>query len=297
MMFVPGQHFAQRSFAGRSSPRLSMTTDPAGSLHTRPRYPDGQTASPATPDVDPPPPRGCDRRTSVPRVALRLILLGSCAASVAAAGACGPGGDVQRAEAAVVTAKSPGQIGRRPGDSLTTRMDQARILGDPSARLWFVIVSDFQCPYCKQFHDQSFAALRQQYVSTGKVRFAYINFPLPIHANAWPSAEAAMCAGAQGKFWQMHDALFASQDRWAEKQPAAPVLDSVAKSIGVDAAAMDQCMSNPTVHALIESDRDRAERAGVTATPTIIIGSKLIQGALPTDVFRHTLDSALAAQH
>jgi protein-disulfide isomerase len=174
-------------------------------------------------------------------------------------------------------------------------MDLARIQGAPSARVWFVIASDFQCPYCKQFHDQSFAAIRDQYVSTGKVRMAYINFPLPSHANAWPSAEAAMCAGAQGKFWQMHDALFASQDRWEDKHPPTAVLDSVAHSIEVDTTAMNACMTGPSVHALIEADRDRADQSGVNATPTIIIGRNLMPGVEPIANYRRVLDSALAA--
>ena len=108
--------------------------------------------------------------------------------------------------------------------------DPARVRGNPKAKVMIVEFSDFQCPYCKQFHDQSFAAIRDQYVSTGKVRMAYINYPLPSHANAWPSAEAAMCSSAQGKFWQMHDALFASQSRWEDKHPPNAVPDSVAQS-------------------------------------------------------------------
>jgi len=174
-------------------------------------------------------------------------------------------------------------------------MDEARIQGDPAARVWLVIVSDFQCPYCRQFHDQSFDAIRRQYVSTGKVRIAYLNFPLPMHANAWPAAEAAMCGGAQGKFWPMHDALFAAQDRWAEKRPATAVLDSIAQTLGVDTVALDRCVAGHTVHDLIQADRDRAENAGVSATPTIIIGQRVMPGAQPIDVYRHTLDSALAA--
>ncbi len=186
------------------------------------------------------------------------------------------------------------QSAGKSGDTLTTRMDLARILGDSSARVWFIIASDFQCPYCKQFHDQSFAALRDEYVSTGKVRMAYINYPLPIHANAWPTAEAAMCAGAQGKFWQMHDGLFAAQARWEDKHPPTAVLDSVAHAIGVDTTAMNACMTSPAVHALIEADRDRAEQSGVNATPTIIIGRSVMPGVAPIQNYRRALDSALA---
>jgi protein-disulfide isomerase len=182
-----------------------------------------------------------------------------------------------------------------PGDSLSTRMDQARILGDPSARVWFIMISDFQCPYCKQFHDQSFAALRQDYVATGKVRMAFINFPLPMHANAWPAAETAMCAGLQGKFWPVHDALFASQKAWAERPGAQPMLDSIASTVGVDTAALNKCVTSHASRPLIMADIDRSERAGADATPTIIIGSAVTPGVRPTASYRHDLDSAVAA--
>jgi protein-disulfide isomerase len=206
------------------------------------------------------------------------------------------GGGAQPVQAAVIERYSPPLHPlQQPGDTLSARMDQGRIEGNASARVWLVIVSDFQCPYCKQFHDQSFAALRRQYVATGKVRIAYINFPLPIHANAWPSAEAAMCAGAQGKFWPMHDALFATQDAWADKHPPSAVFDSVARAVGVDTVALDRCVASHAAHALIEADHDRAEQAGVSATPTIIIGSRVLPGVEPTDAYRHILDSALAA--
>jgi protein-disulfide isomerase len=210
--------------------------------------------------------------------------------------ACRKSGTTTTAQAAettnAVSARAPLTP---PGDSISAQMDRARIQGDSAARVWLVIVSDFQCPYCRQFHDQSFASLRQQYVTSGKVRMAYINFPLPMHVNAWPAAEAAMCAGAQGKFWQMHDALFAAQDTWADKRPATSVLSSIARTVGVDTAAMNQCVSSHAAKALIQADQDRAERAGVNATPTVIIGQKLIQGAQPIDTYRHVLDSAIAS--
>jgi protein-disulfide isomerase len=272
-----------------------MTTDLPVSLHTRSRYPDGQTTTPATRISRLAAHFRRARRLGIPSSAHRLESALACAILASVLHGCQPG--TARAPATSASqSSSASQSASIPADSLYARMDRSRILGDSTARVWFVMASDFQCPYCKQFHDQSFAALRQQYVASGKVRMAYINFPLAIHANAWPAAEAAMCAGAQGKFWQMQDALFASQDAWAEKQPAAPVLDSVAQSIGVDTTALDQCVSSKAVHDLIDADRDRADRAGVNATPTIIIGDKLLQGVEPIQNYQHVLDSALASQ-
>jgi protein-disulfide isomerase len=157
-----------------------------------------------------------------------------------------------------------------------------------------IMVSDFQCPYCKQWHDASFAQLVRDYVATGKVRLAFINFPLRAHPNAFPAAEVAMCAGLQGKFWQMHDALFASQDRWAPRFPVLPTLDSVAASIGVDTQAVNACVTAHVPDATIQADYDRGERAGVNSTPTVIIDRHLLVGVQPTANYRQALDAALA---
>ena len=99
--------------------------------------------------------------------------------------------------------------------------------------MWLVEISDFQCPFCKQWHDETFAKIDQEYVKTGKVRMAYLNFPLSrIHKNAQVAAEAAMCAGAQGKFWELHDSLFQTQTRWAESKTPIVLFDSLARAGG-----------------------------------------------------------------
>jgi protein-disulfide isomerase len=222
--------------------------------------------------------------------------------SVVVATACNPPASAKTATAAPNGNGSDRVNGVGPGtaaDSLSQRMDRARILGDPSARVWLIMLSDFQCPYCKQFHDQSFTALQQQYVATGKVRLAYINYPLPIHMNAWPAAETAMCAGLQGKFWQMHDALFAAQSVWAEQKTAQPILDSIAHTIGIDTTSLNRCVTTHQARPLIQADVERAQTAWENAnvqigTPTIIIGASLWPGVRPTDFYRHALDSALA---
>jgi protein-disulfide isomerase len=188
-------------------------------------------------------------------------------------------------------------------------MDRSRILGDSTAPVWMVMVSDFQCPFCKRFHDQTFPTIEQRYIKTGKVRFAFLNFPLPSHANAWPAAEAAMCAGIQGKFWPYQDVLYNNQDSWAEKHPPTHVLDSLAHSIAIDTAALHRCVAQHQAKPLIQADQDRAEQAEralipsnpelaqqVGSTPAFIIGSRtLIIGAQPLETFTHALDSALAA--
>lgn len=180
-------------------------------------------------------------------------------------------------------------------DSLGALADRGRILGDSSARLWLVIISDFQCPYCRQWHDSSSAALRREYVDTRRVRIAYVNLPLPMHANAWPAAEVAMCSSLQGKFWQMHDAIFEAQARWAPLANAAPVFDSLAAKAGVDVKAMRACVQSRVLRPLIQTDYDRSTAAGINSTPTLLVGSTVLEGAVPLSDLRRTLDSALRA--
>ena len=77
-----------------------------------------------------------------------------------------------------------------------------------------ILSSDFQCPYCKMWHDSADMTIRREYIDNGKVRLAFINYPIGSHQNAIPATEYAMCAAAQNKFWEMHDALFAAQEKW-----------------------------------------------------------------------------------
>ncbi|MBX9928947.1 MAG: DsbA family protein [Gemmatimonadaceae bacterium] len=183
----------------------------------------------------------------------------------------------------------------KPDTALLAALDLARITGKDDAKVWVVMVSDFQCPFCKRWHDESYRALFDAYVATGKVRFAYVNLPLEMHANAQGAAEAAMCAGLSGKFWEMQDQLFITQDRWKSESNPRTVFDSLARAAGVTAATQARCVSKGEARAMVLADADRMMRAGISSTPAFIIGGKLYLGAQPTEVFRKAIDAALAA--
>ena len=131
---------------------------------------------------------------------------------------------------------------------------------------------------------------------------AFVNLPLSsIHPNAAPASEAAMSAGAQGKFWPVHDAIFATQEQWARSETAARTFDSLAVAAGVDAAAFRSCVSSGTMRPIVQADAQRADAAGVRSTPTFLISSTrqpgaapaAIQGAASAENFRAVLDSVL----
>lgn len=179
-------------------------------------------------------------------------------------------------------------------DSATVaRADRGRVQG-PESAMWVVMISDFQCPYCKQWHDSSMKKLEKDYIATGKIRFAYLHLPLSsIHKHARAEAEAAMCASAQGKFWPYSELLFAAQPTVGAMSDVEPLLAKSAKQVGLNEADFVACRKGGAVRALVNNDIAQATQSGVQSTPSFIIGDFLVQGALPYPDFRKAIDTAL----
>ena len=180
-----------------------------------------------------------------------------------------------------------------PQDSLLAIADTARIMGAATAPVWIVEVSDFQCPYCRLWHEETYPTIVREYVSTGRARLAFLNLPLPSHKHAWPAAEAAMCAGLQGRFWEMHDAIFQGQERWSRMTSVDSTFAAMAGAVGVDVSRWHECISSHVMRPLIEADYQRAVSAGVNSTPSFFIGDRQLSGAMPVDSFRVAIDAAI----
>jgi protein-disulfide isomerase len=172
--------------------------------------------------------------------------------------------------------------------------------GNKNAPVTMIEFSDYQCPYCKRHADQTVPALIKEYVDTGKLRYAFRDLPLTqIHPLAAKAAEAARCAGDQGKYWEMHDRLFANQkELQAEKLPAH------AKAIGLDEAAFRACLDDSRHAAAVKKDLDAGTELGINGTPAIIIGindgeqvknAVVIRGAHPIATFKAEIERLLAA--
>ena len=189
----------------------------------------------------------------------------------------------------------PDQIPVAMDTALLRKADLGRIAGDAAATVMVLEVSDFQCPYCKTFHDQTYPRVKAEYVDRGTARMAYVNLPLRSHQNAWPAAEAAMCASVQGKFWPMHDSLFLAQDRWAGITKPDTMFARFAGTLALDTKAYGACMTSHATRPLIASDAERSSNAGINGTPAFIIGDSLISGAYPFADFKRVLDATLAA--
>jgi protein-disulfide isomerase len=224
--------------------------------------------------------------------------LGATRSDAAPASAQAASGDTARAGVTPGGDSSPKAAGPATDSvahRLLQRADRGRIQGEGAAPVWVVIASDFQCPYCRTWHDETYPALVKDYVRTGKVRMAYLNYPLNAHRNAWPAAEAAMCASIQGMFWEMHDAIFATQPQWSAMPNATPLFDSLAvNKFALNADEWRSCMSSHATAALVQADFERLRSAGVESTPSFFVGDRGISGAQPTDVFRAAIEQALA---
>lgn len=158
---------------------------------------------------------------------------------------------------------------------------------------------DFECPVCASFAVIQMPTIQEQLISTGKVRWRYRDFPLPIHRYSRFSAHAAQCAGAQGRYFEMQDQLFLNH-QWAQtgKDPS-KLFRELAKTAGVDVTAYDQCMESGRYAQRIEFSRQEGDQMMVDGTPTFYLnGKKLNFRRLPTsDDFKALVDSAIAASH
>jgi protein-disulfide isomerase len=208
--------------------------------------------------------------------------------------------DAERADASATatppatTAAAVAAAADTARDALINRADLGRIEGRDSAAVWIVVISDFQCPFCKRWHEQTAPRLVANYVRTGKARIAYLNLPIASHRNAEPAHEAAMCAAEQGAFWPVADALFATQDAWKSKFEVEPYFDSLATRHVRDAARYRRCIAEGATRTLIEADVARVSRLGVGSTPTFLIGRQMMIGAQPYEAFARAVDAAIA---
>ena len=121
-----------------------------------------------------------------------------------------------------------------------------------------------------------------------KVRFVFKDFPLPNHAEAFKAAEAAHCAGEQGKYWELHDAMFANQ-----RALQVPALKQAARALGIDGAKFDQCLDSGKHTAIVRADYELGEKMGVGSTPTIYINGRQLIGAQPFEAFKQIIDEEL----
>lgn len=174
-------------------------------------------------------------------------------------------------------------------------LDDDPQLGNTNAKVTVIEFSDFECPFCGRFFQQSIGPLKAEYIDTGKVKFVYRDFPLDsIHPNAKSAAVAAQCALEQGKFWEFHDKIFQNQlalnsgnyKKWASE-------------LALDTAKFNSCLDSNKYDSEVDKDFQDGVNAGVSGTPTFFIGSAdkgfvQVVGAQPYSVIKQVIEQELA---
>lgn len=215
--------------------------------------------------------------------------------ALAALAAAGLVASRRNPSAAPGAAGAPGVPGQRGGpDDLLLG---ARTQGEAGAPIVVYEVSDFQCPFCRQFWAETLPHLETEYIRTGKMRLTFINFPIAqLHPNAEAAHELAMCGAQQGKFWPLHDLLYSHQRDWAGLGDPQAYFRGLADSVGMNQDSLKSCVASGRVRQLIAAEARASYQAGVQSTPSFIIQGVLLAGTAPIEAFRPILDSMYAAR-
>lgn len=186
-------------------------------------------------------------------------------------------------------------------------------MGDPNAPVKIIEYSDFQCPYCARFSETTEPSIVEMYVATGKVYFEYRSVGQFLGPESARAAEAAYCAGDQGKFWEMHDIIFANlsgENRGALNDSR---LTAFAERLSLNMNTFKDCFNNGKYTSRLLEDQQNAAKditgaanyaelvaanqysAGGISTPSFVVNGRLIPGAVPFSTFQQEIEAALAA--
>ncbi len=178
-------------------------------------------------------------------------------------------------------------------------LDDDPVLGNQDAPVTIVEFSDFQCPFCSRFYQQTLPLIEQNYIQTGIVKLVYRDFPLDIHPNAVPAHIAAECADEQGKFWEYHDMLFDRQSEWIGLSLGSveEKFSQYASGLGLDTTSFESCMKSEEIANEVAQDFQAGVQYGSSGTPTFFIGNEdgyiKMVGAQPYAAFEAAINAQL----
>jgi protein-disulfide isomerase len=194
--------------------------------------------------------------------------------------------------------KTPARAAFAPTD---TQLGNVPYKGESDAPVTLIEFSDYQCPYCKRHATQVMPTLVSKYVDSGQLRIVMREYPIEnLHRRAVPTSEAALCAGDQGKYWEMHDSLFNDQKANTDED-----FQQMAASLELDVAAFTECMSSDQFMNQIKADMVEGQRLGISGTPSFVVGltdpedsskvhlTKFIRGAQSEQAFSAAIDELL----
>jgi len=204
--------------------------------------------------------------------------------------------DLKELKSRPVQAARPGAAPTQP-QNVKVSIDDDPIKGDKDAPVTIIEFSDYQCPFCKRFYDNTLGQIDEEYIKNGKVRLVFRDYPLGFHPKAMPAAIAANCAGEQGKYWELHDFFFENPD----KLDISIVIAST-EELGLDKGKFEKCVNNKN-EAEVNKDFEAGQQYGVRGTPSFFIGKTgdgkemtgiYVRGAQPFNVFKNHIDKLLS---
>lgn len=207
--------------------------------------------------------------------------------------------DIKTALKALISRKGrPAQQPFKPAD---VAIDGSPVMGNADAPVTMVEFTDYQCPYCRRYSNGTFPQIIRDYIKTGKVRYVVRQFPLkPIHPKAVKASEASLCAGDQGKYWEMHDQIFKKtksfeQEEWVRH----------AETLGLNMGSFNDCLKNGKKTSNVERDLKEGTALGMRGTPGFFFGQtdpsnpnkfkavQMIRGAHPYSQFKKAIEKLL----
>jgi protein-disulfide isomerase len=176
--------------------------------------------------------------------------------------------------------------------AVSLALEGRAFLGKADAPITIVEFTDYQCPFCRQFHTTAFAEIKKNYIDTGRARFFIKDLPLDIHSNALKAAQAARCAGEQDQFWALREKMAVNSDKLQVEN-----IFGWAKELGLKSDQFESCVSTEKYKSSIESDAAQATAIGANGTPAFVIGKTtpggvegtLLVGAMPYATFDKAL--------
>lgn len=204
----------------------------------------------------------------------------------------------QGTTAALPTAQAPSQGNQPPAPGVKVDVANGNLpyLGNKNAKVVMVDFSDFECPFCKKYFDETYAQIKKDYIDTGKIIYYYRHFPLSFHPAAKPTAIASECANEQGKFWEFHDLVFKEQDKISQKtaDEIKQALKGFAASLNLNTSQFNNCLDSEKYKDNVEKDTTEGTTAGVNGTPTFFVNGMSLVGAQPYSAFQTLIDQELA---
>ena len=203
----------------------------------------------------------------------------------------------------VTAAASPGAVPERFVAETEPEWTQDPLLaqrtkGDPGAPVTIYEITDFGCPWCREFYRLTLPALEREYIDTGKAKLIFVNMPIPLlHPNSPAAHEFAMCAAKQDGFWPVHDLLYQHQAVWTPLEEPRAYFTILADSAGLDLDSLNTCFDSGSARWIVQQETESVtQQANITSTPSFIMETVLLEGYQPIEGWRPILDSLFAAK-